>query len=80
MNLSPYCQPVVTCRCCGKVVRAEYQPGLGSKPSYWLITCMNQNCGLYYYTFGTPDYARVSLTPYLKANARTWRTGLNAGQ
>lgn len=67
MSLSPYCLPVVRCRCCGQPVAAKYQPGLGQRAGYHLLTCLNEACLLRYFTFGSPDYADVDLTPYLES-------------
>ena len=56
-----------TCRCCGGVLDAQYQPlGLPDKPGYWLLTCWNRNCGLHSVTRTALTYATFDIAPYLE--------------
>lgn len=66
----------IPCRCCGRQLRADWQPGLASHPGYHLLTCDQPDCALHGYTFGSPDYHEIDLAPYY---ATAEKRG-NAGQ
>ncbi len=58
------------CRKCNQPLRKEYQPPLreGGR-DYYYLTCDNDQCQMFGYTFTTDTYDTLDLTPYLKNKA-----------
>jgi hypothetical protein len=55
-----------TCICCQQPLRVDDQPALipGRKPTQ-LFTCVNPQCGMYFYTFDSRSYATLDIEKYL---------------
>lgn len=66
-------KPEVACRCCGKVLDADWQPGLASRHGYYLLTCRHEDCDLFGFTLGHGEYANLDLTDYLESGRRRRR-------
>ena len=62
--------PVVPCRCCGRPLRVDWQPGFLDAPGFWQLTCDHLDCDLAKFTIGLRDYPTKDLSAYLETGRK----------
>ena len=62
--------PDVLCRCCGRPLRVEFQPGFLDAPGFYQVTCDQLDCDMAKFTLGLRDYPTKDLTAYIEAGRR----------
>lgn len=63
--------PQIPCVCCGEILEAKYQPSMiPTRPGYWLVTCLQDDCPMNGFTLADVNYPPQDLAPYLESGCK----------
>lgn len=63
--------PQILCVCCGEILEAKFQPSIvRTRPSYWLVTCLNDTCPMQGFTLADCNYPPANLETYLESGCK----------